>query len=283
MWSRTKKTVSDERGKKYRKGRYVLGAALLLGVALCVCSCIRMIDPVAYTQAVLDVTYKNETEQYIELTGATEEDAKQVFESNLELTSKIYKNAKLPEELENNYNQLFKDIILRVRYTVGEATKNEDGNYVVDVSVEPMTLFDDTYETFREKSAEYAVNLSNSVMEGTPVPTEEEMQQAVYQLYYDILKAELDAGLKYGKPETVQVHVNKTEEGTYEIPAEDIRMLDSKLVSQEKLLKAGEEAEKEQETPDGNGGDAAGGEKAGEGEKTTGGEEKDGEGLPGES
>ena len=63
MWSRTKKTVSDERGKKYRKGRYVLGAALLLGVALCVCSCIRMIDPVAYTQAVLDVTYKNETEQ----------------------------------------------------------------------------------------------------------------------------------------------------------------------------------------------------------------------------
>lgn len=246
MWSRTKENTSDERRKKSHKGRYILGVVVILGIALCVCSCIRIIDPVAYTQAILDVTYKNETEQYIELTGATEEDAKQVFESNLETTAKIYKNAKLPGELENNYNQLFKDIIMRVQYTVGEATKDEGGNYVVEVSVYPMTLFDDTYETFREKSAEYAVNLSNSVMEGTPVPTEEEMQQAVYQIYYDILKAELDAGLKYGRSETVRIHVNKTEEGTYEIPEEDIRMLDSKLISQEKLSGANEEAREDE-------------------------------------
>lgn len=225
-----------------RKGKYIVGLVLLIGIALCVCSCIRIIDPVAYTQAILDVTYKNETKQYMELTGATQEDAEQVFESNLETTAKIYKNVKLPEELENNYNQLFKDIIMRVQYTVGEATKDEKGNYVVDVSVYPMMLFDDTYETFREKSAEYAVNLSNSVMEGTPVPTEEEMQQAVYQIYYDILKAELDAGLKYGRSEKVQIHVNKTEDGTYVIPEEDIRMLDSKLISQEKLAGASEEA-----------------------------------------
>lgn len=232
-----------QKWRKKKPGKYIVGAAAAFAIAFCVCSCIRMIDPVAYTQAILDVSYKNKTEQYIELTGAAQEDAEQIFEHNLETTSRIYKSAELTETLENNYSMLFKDIIMQVRYTVGEATKSEDGNYTVEVSVEPMTLFDDTYETFREKSAEYARGVTNSVMNGAAMPSEEEMKQAVYQIYYDILKEELDAGLKYGPAQTVQIHVNKTEEGTYEIPAEDIQMLDTKLISQKKLTEEAAETD----------------------------------------
>ncbi len=225
-----------QKWREKKPGKYLVGAAAAFATAFCVCSCIRMIDPVAYTQAILDVSYKNKTEQYMELTGAAQEDAAQIFEHNLETTSRIYKNAKLPETMENNYSMLFKNVIMQVRYTVGEATKTKEGNYIVKVSVEPMTLFDDTYETFREKSAEYARSITNDVMNGAAIPSEKEMKQEVYQIYYDILKKELDAGLKYGPAQTVLIHVNKTEEGTYEIPAEDIQMLDSNLISQKKLL-----------------------------------------------
>lgn len=253
MSSNMQKKKAGDAGKRIqrrkRKGleKYIAATVLTsAAAAICICSCIRIIDPVAYTQAILDVSYKNKTEQYMELTGASQEDAERIFENNLDTTSRIYKNAELTETLENNYSLLFKNIIMRVRYTVGEASKTEEGNYTVEVSVEPMTLFDDTYDTFREKSAEYARSITNDVMNGAAMPSEEEMKQAVYQIYYDILKEELDAGLKYEEAQTIVIHVNKTEEGTYEIPVEDIQLLDTKLISQKRLTEEAAETDTEE-------------------------------------
>ena len=227
--------IKGEDGGGRKAGRCSAIAALIFFVVLSVCACIRRIDPAAYTQAVLDVTYKNKTEQYMELTGASAEQAEKIFQDNLTATSKIFKGAKLSETLENNYNTLFKDIIMQVNYTVGETVKDEKGNYTVELEVKPMTLFDDTYEEFQMKSEEYARNVTNGVMNGEEMPSEEEMRHQVYQIYYDILRAGLDAGVQYGTPEEMKIHVNRTEKGTYEIPAEDIRMLDEQLISQDKL------------------------------------------------
>ena len=220
-----------------RKGlrRYRAAAALLLCVTLTVCACIRRIDPAAYAQAVLDVTYKNQTEEYRKLTGAEKEAAEKIFADNLAATAGLFKGAELPETLENNYQALFKDIIMRVNYTVGNVVSDEEKNYIVEVKIKPLTLFDDTYEEFQKKSEEYARNVTNGVMKGEEMPSEEEMRQQVYQIYYDILRAGLDEGARYGEEETMKIHVTRTEKGTYEIPAEDIRMLDEKLISQDKL------------------------------------------------
>ncbi len=169
----------------YRKKRItaVVVAAVLLAV---LGGCVNKFNAAGYTKALLDVTYKNETEQYIELTGSTQEAADEIFTKSLDATMEDYEKLNLPDELEKNYRQLFGDLMKSVRYTVSEAKEDDNGNFTVDVSVEPITIFDDTYSQFQEKAKEYATQVSNDVMNGAEMPSEEEMQNHIYDIYYHI-------------------------------------------------------------------------------------------------
>lgn len=207
-----------------------MAAVILAGVCMMLGGCSRF-DAKTYTQAVLDVSYKNKTENYIELTETTKKEADMIFQNSLDATMEEFKSEQLSEELENNYRSLFESVMKNVKYTVGESKKKEDKSYTVEVAVEPVTLFDDTYQTFQDKAEEYAEQITDSVMNGAEMPTDEEIQEQVYKLYYDILKAELDAGVKYAKAEKMTLHIVKTEDGNYEINQDDLRALDGKLIS----------------------------------------------------
>lgn len=192
-------------------------------------------DAVAYTQAVLDVSYKNEIKGYIEQTGAEKEEAQEVFQRNLDAAMEQFKTQELNEELEKKYQELFEEIVRQVKYTVLEAFKDEKGNYEVSVEVEPILLFDDTYESFQEAAREYATEISNQVMAGEEMPTEDAMQEHLYQIYYEILNENMEKGLKYGEAQSVVLHITKENLFTYEISEEDLQALNSLLISKDKL------------------------------------------------
>ena len=219
-------------------------AAALMAVMTVLLSGCTAFDACAYMQAILDVSYKNETEDYMELTGATEEEAKEIFQNNLDATMHEFNTAELSEELEKSYRALFEETVKQVKYTVGEAADAEDGGYTIDISVEPILLFDNTYDEFQKKAEEYAAEISNHVMSGEEMPSDDEIQNHIYQTYYDVLTKELDAGLAYGEAENITVHINRTEDGAYEIPEEDLRALDQAIISQEKLGQGSQEAVK---------------------------------------
>ena len=61
------------------------------------------------------------------------------------------------------------------------------------------------------------------------------MQNSVYELYYDILKRAVDAGIQYGEVQKITVHVNKTEGDIYEIPEADMTAMDKAMISREVL------------------------------------------------
>ncbi len=212
-----------------RKKRLVV-AIVILNVFMILGGCSKF-DAGVYAQAVLDASYKNQTEHYIELVEVDKKDADAIFQKNLDTTMEEFKTEKLSEELEHDYRALFEAIIKQVKYTVGKSEKEKDGSYAVEISVKPMTLFDDTYQNFQKKAEEYATEVTNSVMNGATMPTDEEIQEHVYRLYYEILKAELDAGVKYAKAESLIIHVVKKEAGGYEINRKDLQVLDGKLIS----------------------------------------------------
>lgn len=218
----------------YRKKRIIAVFVAAVFLAM-LAGCVGTFDAGGYTQAILDVTYKNETEQYIELTGSSEEAASEIFTKNLDTAMADFKNLNLPEDLENKYRQLFEDLIKSVRYTVSEAKEDEEGNFTVDVSIEPITIFDDTYEAFQNQAKEYAAQVSNEVMNGAEMPSDEEMQNHIYEIYYNILNGVLSDGLQYGEAQTVTVHVNRGEGDIYEVPKEDMTSLDDKMLSREVL------------------------------------------------
>lgn len=219
-------------GRKKKNGLQVLA---LLGSLLFLLNGCTKFDACAYMQAILDVSYKNETEGYMEITGVTQEEADEIFKKNLDATMHEFSATQLPGELEENYRLLFEDTVKQVKYTVGEAVEGEDKSYTVEVAVEPILLFDETYEEFQNKTEEYASEISNHVMGGEELPSDDEIQNQVYQTYYEVLKTALDNGLTYGEAENITVHMNRTEDGAYEIPEEDLRALDQAMISQEKL------------------------------------------------
>lgn len=227
------------------KKNWTQAAALMIFMVLLLAGCTTF-DACAYMQAILDVSYRNETEDYMELTGATQEDADKIFQNNLDATMHEFHTAELSEELEESYRSLFEKTVKQVKYTVGEAAEGEGDGYTIDVSVEPILLFDNTYEEFQKKAEEYAAEISNNVMKGEEMPSDEEIQNQIYQTYYEVLTEELDAGLTYGEAKNITVHINKTEEGIYEIPEKDLRTLDQAMISQKKLEKESQKEAKEE-------------------------------------
>lgn len=217
-----------------RKGTWIRTFVLLTALAVMLGGCTKF-DACAYMQAILDVSYKNQTESYMEITGVTQEEADEIFKKNLDATMHEFSATELPEELEQNYRLLFEDTVKQVKYTVGEAVEGENKSYTVDVAVEPILLFDDTYEEFQNKTEEYASEISNHVMSGEEMPSDDEIQNQVYQTYYEVLQTAMNEGLTYGEVKNITVHMNRTEDGAYEIPDEDLRALDEAMISQEKL------------------------------------------------
>lgn len=223
---------------EWKKKKWIVISAVALILVLAVGTAVYMytrFDAAEYTQAVLDAAYKNRTEQYQKLSDVSEREAEALFRKNLDTTMSEFQNLELPEELEQNYRELFRDIVKQVKYSVGETEKSKDGGYAVHLQVKPMLLFDDTYGEFQSKAEAYAKTVSDSVMKGAEMPKEEEIQIQVYRMYYEILKEELSAGTKYGKAETLTLHISRTKNGTYEIREKDIRLLNEKLISREKL------------------------------------------------
>ena len=205
-------------------------AVLVAGAAAGAYLYMNRFDAGEYVQAVLDVSYKNKTDKYVEITGVPEEEAAQIFEDNLNATMKGFETSSMPEELLPQYRELFSELAKRVSYTVGQPVKKEAGVYEVTVKVKPVTLFPDTYGTFQEKAQEYADQVTNSVMNGAEMPGEEEMQNQIYQIYYDVLKSHVDSGMLYGEAEDVVLRVKKEGSREFTIDQDDMDKLDSLLI-----------------------------------------------------
>lgn len=217
---------------KRRRNLIIPAAAVILAAAAAagICLYLNRFDPEAYVQAVLDVSYKKQTEEYEEITGVPEAEAEAVFEENLDAAMAEFESSPMPEELRPQYRELFGEIAMQVSYTVGETQKEAVGSYAVQVMVKPLTLFADTYDAFQQRAEEYAGQVTDSVMQGGEMPSDEEMQSQVYQIYYDVLSEALDAGLLYGEAQETVLHVRKNEDGEYEIDAEDMKTLDGLLI-----------------------------------------------------
>ena len=202
-------------------------AVILLG------GCARF-DAAMYVQAVLDTSYKGETERYIEMTGGSKEEAQEIFQKKMKATMKEFKTTQLSKELEKQYESLFGNIMKQMNYQVAEAQKEKRGSYIVKITVKPMLLFDETYDEFQQRAKAYAKEITDQVTKNGEMPEEELMQQEVYRIYYEVLK---EAGVSYGAPKDVLLHVIRQKDGTYEIANQDVITLDAMLISTSSLDK----------------------------------------------
>lgn len=199
-------------------------AAVLVGVMFVLAACGKKFDASAYVKSCLDLLTKGEIANYMEMTKRTKEEAEQDYTKNLDELMSGFEQLGLSGDLTSKYEEFFKTLLAKTKYTVLEAKEGDDKkNYKVDVEIEQLTgVFDGLQDELQDA-------LLGAIEEGN-LSSEEEMLEWVFEKMLEMLNSRLDSAT-YNEKQTVTVSVvyNETEK-VYEIPDEDYNKLDSALI-----------------------------------------------------
>lgn len=134
----------------------LLSAAALLSLAACTSPLEEKLWEIltpTLVQGDLDALYLGEfNENYLDLTGASEEDCQSAYEQNLSLSADIFARCfgitNLTDDLRSEVEDLYREIYARAHYSVVGAVQIDETHYTVTVNVEPMDFFTPVLDGF---------------------------------------------------------------------------------------------------------------------------------------
>lgn len=202
-------------------------------------------------QGNLDAIYLGKvTDEYLMLVDTTSEKSKKNYLDGLESEAEFFCHyfGIIDSEYDETFDDIddeVKDIIIDIykqiydqsKYVVGEATKQDDGNYVVDVTIAPIDIMDkalDTlisgtygpYEDFLKKYASVDVDeISDEEVLTMLLDYNTDYQDVIINLITELLPT-----LGYRNEKTVSVHVEKDEDGFYSINQDDWNKIDDYMI-----------------------------------------------------
>lgn len=188
--------------------------------------CGKKFDAKTYMQEYLDASYKQEFTEFCKISEQTEEEAKKVYEENLDKITGDILNAggvEFSEELVSKYQELVKKMLNCAKYNVVSAEEDKDGNFVA--KVEPLLLLDGFEEEVTKAPEEYLTEIMEKMLAGEEEPDEQTIYDDVMTIVYDILNEKLSAP-EYGEKETVEVHIVK-KDNVYSPEQDDLVKLDA--------------------------------------------------------
>lgn len=200
--------------------------AFMMSVVM-LAGCGKKFDAKTYMQEYLDASYKQEFTEFCKISEQTEEEAKKVYEENLdEVTGDILNvdGVKFSEELVSKYRELVKKMLNCAKYNVVSAEEDKDSNFVAKVEIEPLLILDGFEEEVTKASEEYLTEVMEKMLAGGEEPDEQTIYEEVMKLVYDILDEKLSAP-EYGEKVTVEVHIIK-KDNVYSPKHEDLVKLD---------------------------------------------------------
>ena len=171
-------------------------------------------DAEAYVKGHLDAAYLGVYDKaYIELVeDMTEADAREMHENNVSDEAELYLLDFLEvdyptDEINDRAKEVMEKLYAKSKYTVGTGSKTKDGDFVVEVTVSPIDLYnlltqDDFFDALDEANFDDA-------------ETEEELEavDAVFGLLIlDTLEDKLDE-IEYGEDQIIMLQLKKDADG----------------------------------------------------------------------
>jgi len=216
----------------------LLSAAALLSLAACTSPLEEKLWEIltpTLVQGDLDALYLGEfNENYLDLTGASEEDCQSAYEQNLSLSADIFARCfgitNLTDDLRSEVEDLYREIYARAHYSVVGAVQIDETHYTVTVNVEPMDFFtpvldgfDDAMVGFRARWIDY-VDVSRMTDE----------QYAAFELDWaqSVLawcRRNLD-GITYLPVQTVEISVTQDGDGLWSTDADSMQAFDEAVL-----------------------------------------------------
>lgn len=200
--------------------------AIVVCVVLCsmLAACGKKLDASGYLQAMLDLSYKGDSAAYVEMGLGTAEEADSLFERGIDSEMSFFKEKlNMSEELEADFRNLFKEIYGKAKYTVGEAKKQKDGSYVVEITYERLKVFEPALTSYNEKIA----SLPETWAALETAPTQEEMLEDMTEILRDALRESIE-GAAYEAQETLTIRIELID-NVYTPNSQDVISLEKAL------------------------------------------------------
>ena len=188
-------------------------------------------DAETYVKGHLDAAYQGVYDKaYIELVeDMTEADAKELHENNVSDEAELYLLDFLEvdyptDEINDRAREVMEKLYAKSKYTVGTGSKTKDGDFVVEVTVSPIDLYnlltqDDFFDALDEAGFDDA-------------ETEEELEavDAVFGLLIlDTLEDKLDE-VEYGEDQIIMLQLKKDDEGYYGLVEAGMQKVDEVMI-----------------------------------------------------
>ena len=188
-------------------------------------------DAEAYVKGHLDAAYLGVYDKaYIELVeDMTEADAREMHENNVSDEAELYLLDFLEvdyptDEINDRAKEVMEKLYAKSKYTVGTGSKTKDGDFVVEVTVSPIDLYnlltqDDFFDALDEANFDDA-------------ETEEELEavDAVFGLLIlDTLEDKLDE-IEYGEDQIIMLQLKKDSDGYYGLVEAGMQKVDEVMI-----------------------------------------------------
>ena len=188
-------------------------------------------DAEAYVKGHLDAAYLGVYDKaYVELVeDMTEADAREMHENNVSDEAELYLLDFLEvdyptDEINDRAKEVMEKLYAKSKYTVGTGSKTKDGDFVVEVTVSPIDLYnlltqDDFFDALDEAGFDDA-------------ETEEELEavDAVFGLLIlDTLEDKLDE-IEYGEEQIIMLQLKKDSDGYYGLVEAGMQKVDEVMI-----------------------------------------------------
>lgn len=136
-------------------------------------------DMSKYLQALLDVSYKNDTSEFVKIKLGTEDEATALYNQGIEDgVTAFCDSLNVPEGLDEDFRELYINMLKLVKYEVGDAVKQSDGSYIVTVTYEKMNIFKPAVEIYEDSVASIVDGWANS---DEDIDDEEKQRQIILE------------------------------------------------------------------------------------------------------
>lgn len=213
--------------KMMKKLALALAGVMIVGL---MGGCDNSFDASAYMKALLDNSYKNDSTEFVRQRLGTAKEAAALYEEGIDAELDIVvTTVGITEEQAESFREVWIDLLAGAKYTVGEAEKQDDGSFVVNITYEQMKVFEPTLTEYRAVATKMAEDLAAT----GEYPSEEVMDDAVIALR-DCLQNAV-ANVTYAEPATITIRIEKVGK-TYQPNQIDLLKLDSAFFDTDAML-----------------------------------------------
>lgn len=206
--------------------------AILVAFSVLFTGCGLFFNPSKYVKAYFDTIYKGDLDEYSKMTSITTDQAQKKYddscEAQVDYFAKMFcftddsDKISVDNSIREQIKDLYKELYSKIEYTVEDSSEKTEDGYVVNVSVSPMLILEDSMDEVNEFVSQYNADILSGKYNDQNAYSQEALNNLYQQGVLKVLKDKMN-DIRYGEPEKISIRVMKNnDKNSHYINADDL-------------------------------------------------------------